>query len=308
MEDTNTNNHQEQLNESDVSGFEAIYMIEFLFDQLPNISSEKLRANIEKYTGSIKISDGQNNIPSPFALESVMSGEEQIQPKVFFHMDHKVSFEDAEVPAQSCIYEPAILQDTLRFDSALQQSFHWQNARETIDNCTYSIRFHDLFTAGLPYKDRFDLILGVVRAVLETVPCKAMFWHTSDKLVEPTTYLEAVELGEKLYGAVNLRLYSTGQEKEMIMDTLGLSALGIPDAQCHFRDMDPSEVARDLLVISKYLYDQGDIIKDGESIGTSADKAYLCEHQHAIVVPPRYVLDLNPGAAHAAQIQRNNPS
>lgn len=306
-EEKNMNNNQDELNDNDVSGFEPIYIVEFLYDQLPDLSSEKLLAAMEAHTGAVKVSDASNNIPSPFATEAVESGEEKVLPKVFFHMDHKVSFEDGEVPAQSCVYEPHVIGETTRFDSALKQSFHWQNAKDTINKCKYSVRVHDLFAAGLPYKERFELILGLVRAVLETAPCKAMFWHTSDKLVEPELYLEAVELGEKLYGAVNLRLYSTGNEKDMIMDTLGLSAMGIPDVQCHFHDFNPSEVARDLLVISKYIYDQGDIVKDGESIGTSAQKAYSCEHQHALVVPPRYVLDLNPGAAHAAK-QRSNPS
>ncbi|AOZ93947.1 DUF4261 domain-containing protein [Paenibacillus crassostreae] len=305
--DVKNNSVDQQLeNDSDSSGFAPIYIVEFLYDQLPVLSVEKLRATLEKYTGIVKISEAGNELPSPFVQEIADSEDENSHPLVFFHMDHKVSFEDVEVPAQSCIYEPRKIQDFTRFDVALQQSFHWQNVRQTVEKCQYSIRIHDLFTAGLPYKQRFELILGLVQAIEETAPCKAMYWHGSEKLVHPTTYLEAVDLGEKLYGAVNLRLYSTGKEKVMIMDTLGLSSLGIPDIQCHFYGMDPSEVARDLLVISKYLYDQGDIIHDGESIGTSADKAYLCEHQHALVVPERYVLDLNPGAKHAASQFNNN--
>ncbi len=302
------NNHQEELNDSEVSGFEPIYIIEFLYEQLPNLSSEKLLAAMEKYTGAVKVSDAENHVPSSFAVEAVESGEERVQPTVFFHLDHKVTYDDGDVVfAQSCIYEPHSILETNRFESALQQSFHWRDASATINKCKYSVRVHDLFAGDLPYKERFELILGVVQAMLESTSCKGMFWHTSDKLVEPNAYLEAVQQGEKLYGAVNLRLYSTGKEKEMIMDTLGLSALGIPDVQCHFYDLDPSGVGRDLLVISKYLYDQGDIVHDGESIGTSANKAYSCEHQHALVVPPRVVLDLNTGSAHDAN-QRNNPS
>ncbi|WP_211269630.1 DUF4261 domain-containing protein [Paenibacillus glacialis] len=294
------NENQEEINDSEVSGFEPLYTVEFLYEELPNLSSEKLLTAMETYTGAVKVSDAAKHGPTSFELEAVES-----QPLIFFHLNHKVTYDDGDVvTAQSCIYEPHNIQETNRFDSALQQSFHWQNASATISNCKYSVRVHDLFAEELPYKERFELILGVVQAILECTPCKAIFWHTSDKLVEPNAYLKAVEQGEKLYGAVNLRLYSTGKEKEMIMDTLGLSALGIPDLQCHFYDLDPSGVGRDLLVISKYLYDQGDIIHDGESIGTSSNKAYLCEHQHALVVPPRVVLDLN---AHDAN-QLNNLS
>jgi hypothetical protein len=308
ISEENRNNDEEEFNDSDVSGFEPIYTIEFLYEQQPNISSETLLASLEKYTGAVKVSDATNHVSSTFAEEAVESGEERVQPLVFSHLDHKVTYDDGDVEyAQSCIYEPHMLQGFDRFDSALQQSFHWTDAQTTITKCKYSVRIHDLFAGDLPYKERFELISGVVQAILESTPCKAMFWHTSDKLVEPHAYLEASLQGEKLYGAVNLRLYSTGKDKEMIMDTLGLSALGIPDVQCHFYDLDPSALGRDLLVISKYLYDQGDIVHNGESIGTSANKAYLCEHQHALVVPPRVVLDLNTGSAHDAN-QRNTQS
>ncbi|WP_438349730.1 DUF4261 domain-containing protein [Paenibacillus sp. FA6] len=300
------NKDDQEMKDSDLSGFAPVYIIEFLYDQAPVVSLEKLRTAIVKYTGKVKISDAEEELPSPFANELDESEEETAKPHVFFHMDHKVSFDDVEVPAQSCIYDPRLIQDNKRFERAIQQSFHWQDAQKTVDSCKYSLRVHDLFTAGLPYKERFELILGLVHAIQETAPCKAMYWHGSEKLVEPNTYLEAVEMGEKLYGAVNLRLYNTAKDKVMIMDTLGLSSLGIPDLQCHFYDMDPSEVARDLLVISKYIYDQGDIIRDGESIGTSADKAYLCEHQHALVIPERYVLDLNPGSKHDARQFKQN--
>ncbi|MGF7045832.1 hypothetical protein J2T13_000292 [Paenibacillus sp. DS2015] len=298
------NNKQEkEMNDDEVSGFATVIMVEFLFEQMPVLNRNKLLSVLEEHTGTLKFSEEGKEIPSPFALDFSGAEEDGVPPQVFFHMDHKVTFEDGVVPAQSVIHAPQPIRDFKRFDSALQQSWHWPDARQTVNNCTYSIRVHDLFTARLPYKQRLELILGLVMAMIEAVPCTAIYWHTSDKLVDPTAYLGAIELDEKLFGAVNLRLFNTGdtEPKEMIMDTLGLSALGIPDLQCHFTEMDPSEIARNLLVISKYLYDQGDIVKNGETIGTSANKGYLCEHQHALVVPARYVLDLNPSIAQEAR-------
>ncbi|AJS59469.1 DUF4261 domain-containing protein [Paenibacillus sp. IHBB 10380] len=295
---------EKEMNDDEVSGFATVMMVEFLYDQIPELDRNKLLSVLEQHTGTLKFSEEGKEIPSPFAMDFSATGEDGLPPQVFFHMDHKVTFEDGVVPAQSVIHAPQPIRDFKRFDSALQQSWHWPEAKQTVNSCTYSIRAHDLFAANLPYKERFELILGLVMAIVEAAPCKAIYWHTSDKLVAPTAYVEAIELDEKLYGAVNLRLFNTGdtEPKEMIMDTLGLSALGIPDVQCHFSDMDPTEIARNLLLISKYLYDQGDIVKNGETIGTSANKGYLCEHQQALVIPARYVLDLNPSIAQEAKI------
>lgn len=298
------NEQQEnEMNNDEDSGFATVMMVEFLYDQMPELHRDKLLSVLEKHTGTLKFSEEGKEIPSPFAMDFSGSGEDNTPPQVFFHMDHKISFEDGIVPVQSVIHAPHPIRDFKRFDTALQQSWHWPEARQTVNSCTYSIRVHDLFATGLPYKERFELILGLVMAMIKAAPCKAIYWHTSDKLVDPTAYLEALELDEKLYGAVNLRLYNAGDTdpKEMIMDTLGLSALGIPDVQCHFSEMDPTEIARNLLVISKYLYDQGDIVKNGETIGTSGNKGYLCEHQQSLVVPSRYVLDLSPSLAQEAK-------
>ncbi|MHA0857418.1 DUF4261 domain-containing protein [Paenibacillus sp. CMAA1364] len=304
VELNNKENHLTSDNE--LMGFELAYNIEFLYDQQPIVSMAKLYETIEQYTGKLKVSGSDGQLTSPFGKELTRSEEENKSHHVIFHMDHKVTFDDEEIYAQSCIYEPSVIEDYDRFERGIQQSFHWQNVDKTVEQCKYSLRIHDLYTAGIHYKKRLELLLGLVNAIQETAPCKAIYWHTSEKFVQPDIYLEAIDQGEKLYGAVNLRLYNTGVEKAMIMDTLGLSSLGIPDLQCHFYDMNPSEVARDLLGISKYLFDQGDIIQDGESIGTSTDRAYQCEHQHALVIPERYVLDLNAGPEHdATQIKQS---
>jgi hypothetical protein len=72
------------------------------------------------------------------------------------------------------------------------------------------------------------------------------------------------------------------------MDTRGLSALGLPDLQTHFRNLDPGRVAGHLYRVARYLFDQGDCIADGETIGgfTDDDK-WRCRHEMSLVAPER---------------------
>lgn len=112
-------------------------------------------------------------------------------------------------------------------------------------------------------------------------------------------FLAAIDEGEMLYGALNIRFYNvegTGSERqEGLMDSIGLAALGIPDVQCHFYDMDTNEVAGCLTNFAYYLFNQGDIITDGETIGFTEEMRWRCEHQYALAVPHRIVIDLDPG-------------
>ncbi|WP_310944672.1 DUF4261 domain-containing protein [Paenibacillus doosanensis] len=190
------------------------------------------------------------------------------------------------------------------YATAIQQAWHWGEAEQTLQECRHSLLLIDMMASGLEPKSRLELFTGALRAVLETAPCDALYFRESDKLVEPGAYLAAIEQGAGLYGAMNVRFYNvkgTGSDRhEGLMDTIGLAALGIPDVQCHFYDLAPNEVAGVLTDIGYYLFNQGDVISDGETIGFTEDMRWRCEHQYALAAPRRVVIDLDPGEPHYA--------
>ena len=88
---------------------------------------------------------------------------------------------------------------------------------------------------------------------------------------------------------------------DMLMDTLGLSALGLPDVQCHFRDLDPSQVAQVLYNTAVYIYDNGAVIDSGHTVaGIQPEEKWHCQFEESLLKPHREVLDVNPGPEHAA--------
>jgi hypothetical protein len=106
-----------------------------------------------------------------------------------------------------------------------------------------------------------------------------------------------------LSGALNVRMFNIqgGAPTEVVMDTLGLYAFGLPDIQCHFVQLEPANMAGLLFGLGHYIFEHGDIINDGETVqGLSDSDRWLCQHEVALVGPERDVLDINPGKLYAA--------
>lgn len=111
------------------------------------------------------------------------------------------------------------------------------------------------------------------------------------------------QLGEHdLAGVVNVRLFRIENDPGVtVMDTIGLHCLGLPDLQCHFRDLDPGAMARVLYDTAAYVFENGDVIEDGHTVaGVGGDEHWRCQHEDALVEPRREVLDIDPGDPFAA--------
>ena len=283
-------------------GFARVYAVELKYRDEPKLDRALLYQKMEQYTGKVGQPDQDETNSAKLA---VWEANEPAQDQMlhFFHLNYMVHYAEGELPAQTSLmkldHRPAEA-----YQAAIQQSWHWREAGQTLEECSYSLFLSDLMASGLEPQERLQLINGALRAVLETAPCDAIYFRESDKLVEPQSFLSALNDGEILYGAMNIRFYrveGTGSDRqEALMDTRGLAALGIPDVQCHFYDLDPSEVAGHLGNIGYYLFHKGDIIADGETIGFTEDMRWRCEHQYALAAPHRVVIDLDPGESYYA--------
>ncbi|MCP3772314.1 DUF4261 domain-containing protein [Paenibacillus sp. MZ04-78.2] len=306
--------------EQDDSGFARVYMVELLYKTEPELSREALYAKMEAYTGQVAV-PGEEDAEDEAAAAgekpdapglAVWEAEDQEQSDdtlMFFHLNYKVAYEEGELPAATCVFPANEETKPEKYETALQQAWHWPEARETVEACRHSLLLTDFCAAGLPYKERLELFQNALRALLEVAPCDALYWSASDNIVDPEQYLGALAEGQTLYGAMNVRFYNVqdrGTERqEFLMDTIGLAALGLPDLQCHFYDMEPGEVESVLGNLGYYVYNRGDIIQDGETVGVTEQQRWRCEHQYALAQPRRFVLDLDPGEPYYAGRQHH---
>jgi Domain of unknown function (DUF4261) len=186
-----------------------------------------------------------------------------------------------------------------RLAPAFTQSWAWPEARSVMEKCGHSLLVTDLMANTLPPVPRLILFHNAVQALLTLVKCDAIHWAFSQQFLSPEQYIarRSANPPDMLAGALNFRLYRVKSRKkgEMVMDTLGLAALGLPDLQVHFRNLPPKDVARFLY---RVVYERDNIIQDGEIIeGMQGGEGWVCHLEEALVEPRRTVIDINPGKA-----------
>lgn len=270
------------------AGVPQVYSVELFLARPVAIDKAALLEKLRIYCG---------NVESLGAIESDLLA--------FAHLDYRVRYKDGEIPAQSLITEVEHTPDLSRLSASIQQTWDWPDLKSLLSRAQCSILITDFMAAGLPYEERLDLFHGVVMAVLEIVPCLAIHWIPSQRFVNPNDYRKGrlAQEPDSLFPGINVRLFriSNGTDGEMVMDTVGLATLGLPDIQCHFVSLEPNEVARILYNTGYYLFAEGDVIEDGHTItGISPNQHWLCQHEMALVGPSRTVLDIDPGPPYAA--------
>lgn len=182
---------------------------------------------------------------------------------------------------------------------ALHQTYDWPLARDVVSRAKAMIIFHDMMAVGLDRDTRLGLFTEALRVVVRHVSPLAIHWLPSQRVVDPTRLLAASDL-DVTTAAVNVRMFRVEgrSEGEIVMDTLGMAAFGLPDLQCHFRGLEPGRVAGMLFAYADYLFKNGDVIEDGNTVeGIIPGRKWRCQHEEAIVAPKRIVVDIDPGPA-----------
>jgi hypothetical protein len=224
---------------------------------------------------------------------------------LFAFKDHMVQYSDGQAPAQLTVMMTDKRIDMEKLEMSFYQSWGWSDAREIVDKTMYTILVTDMMASSLDYNVRLALFQKSLYSILEVTPCLAINWHLTQQIVEPHHYLENNPDNENydlLIGALNVRLFNIeGSENEILMDTLGLSALGLPDLQCHFKNLDPNGIANVLHTYGLYIFQNGDVINDGETIqGLTVNDKWKCQHEISLLEPKRVVIDINPDVKFAA--------
>ncbi len=234
-------------------------------------------------------------------------GERQHSLLQFACLDHmSADVRGAAAPASILVALPGHDQPppATLLGSALPQSTDWPEAQAALESCRAMLTVTDFNAASLPYRERLALFQAALDAVLEAAPCRALYWRASERLVSPEAYRRSRQGPDPdpLFAAVSVRAFRVagGAPDELVMDTLGMAAFGLPDAQCHFRALNPGQVSGLLLENARALFDGGQL-SDGDTVaGLLADRPWTCRREGSLIDPPRPVVDLDPGPPFAA--------
>jgi hypothetical protein len=261
---------------SDPAGFAKVYAVELLCEMPPKIEPQELLGRLRDRVGAVGFVD-------PNAQTAGLN---------FHFPQHRTGFKGDSVPAQCVVgLSPRPVDDRF-LTAALDQSWDWKEARAAVAIHRVSVVVSDLLAAGLPYKERLDLFQQCVLSTLEIVPACAILWRPCGRLVDPTAYRRSHRTGEDaLFGPLNVRMFADGDA--VTMDTMGLSALGLPDLQARFLGsvMDPNSVAGLLHGAARYVYDKGDVLNDGDTVPGPGALPWECRRTTALVPPARPVVE-----------------
>ncbi len=274
-------------NRQEKGEFQNVYFMRLLFADKP------LRPDLETIKKALEERCGEVDVVSPSS-----------QLTSFAVKKYPVTYEDGTVPAQVLMTEvQEFKQDSI---DAFARSQLWdvRDGSALLDNCRYEVAVFDMMAAGLDYKDRCELLVDWMETALDLFEdCTAVWFGPAGKLLTAQQVRRCSLPREErfIYFGVNARLFNIQGSEDKIVDTLGLYAVGLPDVQYHFRDLEPDAVVNHAYSVASYIYSQNAPIGSGETIdglkdgAMSGDVQWICHYEDALIQPVRPVMDICPG-------------
>ena len=216
----------------------------------------------------------------------------------FFFPEFEFDISGTTIPGQCAILELGDKSSPAIPDEAFQQNWHWQNARETATQCTYGILISDLLTRTLHYKLRVELFMKFLVAVTKATNPQVIYSIPAKKLIDPAQLVKRWDgSAEVLTGLINVRLFKITNSNiaDILMDTVGLSYLGLPDFQMFLKSANETRIAQLLWNYAYYIFERGDIIESGQTLeGVDENSKWKCERKMGSLGPERIVIDVHP--------------
>lgn len=264
------------------------YLIQMLFkEQVEMPDKEKMTAVMEKHIGSTEC----------FCYDKKMAG--------FAAQEHIAEFKEGKCPVQLMVMKCDEFKGK-GFDAfPMSQMWDCQENRERIfRECKYQVVATDMLAAALPALERANLDADFLEALAELYPtCEAFYFQNCGKLflAEDVRSHQIEGTDRFIRFGVNVRFFNIEGTEDMLIDTVGMSTLFLPDLQYHFHDMNPNWVVNHAYNVASYILEHDNPIQDGETIDGVADGQmcreiqWKCQYEDALIQPPREVLDICMG-------------
>lgn len=262
----------------------AVFVMQLLFEEPCEMpEKEQMNAIMQKHLGEV----------DNFSYDEKVAG--------FGVKKYIAEYKDAKVPPQ------LMIMGCNEFDGAqigaMERSQMWdcENSEEVLSSCKYQVFATDMMAAALPYKERAELDMDFLEALVEMYPkCKAVYFQNSGKLFMADVIREHNVPRESrfIYFAVNVRFFNIENTNDMMIDSVGMNTLFLPDVQYHFHGMNQDWVVNHAYNVLSYIFDNENPIKSGDPIDGVVDGAmsqkvmWRCQYEHALIQPVREVIDI----------------
>jgi len=258
------------------------YAVDLLYEELPLFTRDEVLAKLRDRCGAASAMD-------PSAGGGLN----------FFFPDLRVPFKEGTAPVQVAMTVNGGPLAADQAQAALKQTWDWAEAKDALAKHHAHVVLSDLLAAALPYKSRLGFFQNVLCGILELMKPAAIRWRASQKLVSPDALLKALGPGEgrdPIKGAVNIRRNLVKSVGGVVMDTVGLGALGLPDFEISLGERMPPLFEAMLRSLARYEYDLGDVIAEGRTV-KGGGESFRCERGSSSAEPTRDVFVLKPTQA-----------
>jgi hypothetical protein len=207
------------------------------------------------------------------------------------------------------IAHPRLLDDRAELDAAVARTWGWPDAAREVERAARAVRVRDLAArssttpAPPPAPSPAARLHAFCRAVDEVAracEARAIHWRPAERIVCARTLGQRLrEWGPLAGAALNVRQFQLEDAGVTVLDTVGLSALGLPDVECRAAGVAPERMAAILGSCADWLLAHGDVIRDGETLDRAAER-WTCRRDRSLAAPHRPVLTLVPRRRSAA--------
>ena len=271
MEDkTNTSAEQKEENTS--------LIVELFFDNKIDLRNVPILGSLRKYCGPVE-NEGDPEDENPSFL---VSSRENMKINI------KITLSPTGFSKEN----------VLDYASSFRQSWSWRTAKEFVQACSHIIRISNEYDGNVDYKDRVLVMRNAIRAIVECSVCNAVHFQMTQQFVKPESYLASFNepVPDRLFGFINVRFFKIHDSDDMLMDTIGLNAMGLEDLQCSFKKYNPKDISNVLYNTAYYIFDNGNVIIDDDTVqGVKRTDKWPCHRARSLVVPKRTVIDIAPG-------------
>lgn len=261
--------------------FANVYFVKLLFKEQVEIEEVALQEVLVKQFQTLDVVM-QTDVMRGFALK-----------------DHTVTYQEGVLPSQLCVLDVIPFDPSTISSMALSQCWGLNQPEQLLQECHYELMIHDFMASGLDRVERCTLLAQFVETMLELFPqCIALYWPHAQKFQSRQQFTESSWREETLHfldGGLSIRFFNIQDSEDMVVDSVGLQAIGISDIQCHYHDLDPNHVVNFVGNLACYLFKEGDVIQDGETVDgfAPAQARWICRHEDALIAPQRVVLDID---------------
>lgn len=207
----------------------------------------------------------------PMGDEPHMPGKEG-EILSFALMDHKVYYKDKDqnYPSQLLLIGPGPYERTGWNEMVCSQFWACMDKESFLPRCKYVMTAGNMMATGLPMMEEYGIMAEFADLLLEQYPdCIGIYWPHSQCLT-PREYYQDSHWNNPAFhfldGGLNVRFFSIQNSDEMLFDTLGFTAIGLPDLQFHCKGLEPDDVVGFLRNVAAYLYENGDVIENGNTV------------------------------------------